>query len=79
MGSINTRSFQRIKVGIGRPEKKSDVPTHVLAKFKIQERAALEKEILPEMLTALKARLSQRVIARQNQNDAMSETPHPKP
>jgi peptidyl-tRNA hydrolase, PTH1 family len=52
--ALGTSDIRRVKVGIGRPEYKGDVPDHVLSRF--------EPDELPSVDTAV-AEAAQRVLA----------------
>lgn len=43
--ALGTEEFRRVKVGIGRPERKADVPDYVLAPFEPDELPAVEAAV----------------------------------
>jgi PTH1 family peptidyl-tRNA hydrolase len=43
--TLGTDQIRRVKVGIGRPDRKADVPDHVLAPFEPDELAAVEAAV----------------------------------
>jgi PTH1 family peptidyl-tRNA hydrolase len=43
--SLGTEEIRRVKVGIGRPERKSDVPDHVLDRFQPDELPVIEDAV----------------------------------
>ena len=62
MGCIPLTSLHRIKIGIGRPAQRAEIPNHVLAKFKVSERISLEEDIFPDTLTRLKDIFRERLL-----------------
>lgn len=43
--TLGTEDIRRVKVGIGRPEHKGDVPDHVLSVFDDEEQSAVERAV----------------------------------
>jgi PTH1 family peptidyl-tRNA hydrolase len=43
--TLGTEEIRRVKIGIGRPEHKGDVPDHVLAAFEPEEQDAVDKAV----------------------------------
>jgi peptidyl-tRNA hydrolase, PTH1 family len=43
--TLGTEDFRRVKLGIGRPPTKADVPDHVLAPFEPEELTAVEAAV----------------------------------
>jgi PTH1 family peptidyl-tRNA hydrolase len=43
--SLGTTDIRRVKVGIGRPDRKQDVVDHVLAPFEPDEQAAVQAAV----------------------------------
>ena len=43
--TLGTEDIRRVKLGIGRPEHKGDVPDHVLAAFEPEEQEAVDKAV----------------------------------
>ncbi len=43
--TLGTDEIRRVKIGIGRPEHKGDVPDHVLAAFEPEEQDAVDKAV----------------------------------
>jgi peptidyl-tRNA hydrolase, PTH1 family len=56
--ALGTEDIRRVKLGIGRPEHKADVPDHVLAAFEPEEEDAVNKAVVEaaERVLALAAR-----------------------
>lgn len=61
IGALGTEDIRRVKVGIGRPEHKAQVPDHVLSGFEPDEEPAVETAVLEAAQRVLE--LLQRPIA----------------
>ena len=43
--TLGTEDVRRVKIGVGRPEHKADVPDHVLDRFRPEESAAIDEAV----------------------------------
>eukprot|EP00455_Lapot_gusevi_P018620 TRINITY_DN2020_c0_g1_i2.p1 TRINITY_DN2020_c0_g1~~TRINITY_DN2020_c0_g1_i2.p1 ORF type:complete len:186 (-),score=15.77 TRINITY_DN2020_c0_g1_i2:41-598(-) len=44
---LRTDQFQRLRIGIGRPEEKTEVPSYVLESFSASQQTVLHKQVFP--------------------------------
>lgn len=62
--SLKTQDFARLRVGIGRPHSKEDVPSYVLGRFTNEHSVLLKGVAFPAMQTAIQARASSFISTR---------------
>lgn len=53
INSLGTDKFQRLRIGIGRPNNSSDVPDYVLSNFTNSEKILLKETVFPQCIQIL--------------------------